>query len=789
MSDELVKLLSNELSMRILSALLGSPLSPRRLSEMLGVDESLVSRRLKQLEKHGIVEGRWERVEGKNMKIYRLKASGVELRFTPVGLEARVKRSSETELPSSSPPEYPFFVGRRKETARLMELSPGLVFIVGIAGIGKTALAAEYARASGKPVAWISMSPSTTILHVAWRAARPLAETGRPRLAAALRSGALDYQIVRDELLEALKEEDLLLVLDDYHSVYDGSVKQLVKEIARLDSMRSTVLVLSREKPDFYVPFNRVLELRPLTEEDSLELLEALGVPGEEARHAYELIGGHPYMLVAYAQLAKSGKHIEAGSVKYFLAVEILESLREDEREVLEVLSVFGEPIPLRVLEWMGLEYKRSRMALRSMEQKMLVVRAGRSYGVHELLKDVCYQSIEDPRPLHRRAAEYYASQKNELAALEAINHYIASGDYELAASMTKRLMASSLQARIASMDSYVKTLEFLLRRVKTRSSRAWLLLSLASAYLVDGRVEEASSMLDESLLLARSFRDQELEARSLVYKAISLRMSGRYGEAASLLDHAYRIASRHRGLRLVAGQALYTLASIRYFEGEADEAIKLLEKAMVMLPARNLHSRAVALGWLGMAYRLKLELGESEKALRESLELFKASGGRHSVAVAYKELALTQMAAWSLKEARENLEKAASLCSSPGFQTLLSGIMVDYSIVLSLQRDSAALRALAKVERLVGEHNTIRLVAEALAEHVFGDRGKAREKALAALPPAHSLSAFRKAQALAILAGILEDESLLREAAKPLAKPAGEQKARDFVYRLASRV
>jgi DNA-binding transcriptional ArsR family regulator len=57
--SEFLSILSDDIMVKILVMLSSSPSSTRGLSRVLGVGESSISRRLKSLERLGIVEGRW----------------------------------------------------------------------------------------------------------------------------------------------------------------------------------------------------------------------------------------------------------------------------------------------------------------------------------------------------------------------------------------------------------------------------------------------------------------------------------------------------------------------------------------------------------------------------------------------------------------------------------------------------------------------------------------------------------------------------------------------------------
>src|SRR5262245_61742144 len=157
-------------------------------------------------------------------------------------------RSPMAELPAAAPPgpaaserdvllatklnvpqPQPGFVGRARLVAALeAALAARLVLICAPAGAGKTALLADWARSGRRPVAWLSLDEADNDPARFWR--HTVAALGRVRSGIAERVAPLlgppappsfDGLVTAliNELVAQAGDEEVLLVLDDYHLI------------------------------------------------------------------------------------------------------------------------------------------------------------------------------------------------------------------------------------------------------------------------------------------------------------------------------------------------------------------------------------------------------------------------------------------------------------------------------------------------------------------------------------------------------------------------------------------
>src|SRR5215468_10513472 len=132
----------------------------------------------------------------------------------------------------------PGFVPRQRLVEALGDgLARGRVLVCAPAGSGKTALLADWARGSGRPVAWLGLDSGDSDPARFWRYAVAALDRARPGLAERVgpllgppppRSFEGLVTALINELAVDSGPDEVLLVLDDYHLVDSGPVHESV---------------------------------------------------------------------------------------------------------------------------------------------------------------------------------------------------------------------------------------------------------------------------------------------------------------------------------------------------------------------------------------------------------------------------------------------------------------------------------------------------------------------------------------------------------------------------------
>jgi len=428
-APRLLKLLSNEVNLQILSVLRAGSFNPRELARILHRNETDVSRRLKALERMGLVEGRWLRVGGKNVRMYSLKVEGVNISFRPGGIFIETAGRKEYSLPLSRErmPEIRDFFGRGEEIELLRSSRERVIAVYGIAGIGKTSLAVK----AFPEAFWYQAEETEGFDYFVWQLGIHLNALGFPHLLEYLRAGGRKERDEFELALRGIEATGATIVIDDLHRCRDDEMGRFLAFLAE-GLKNGRVVLLSRERPSLGAENVLYLRLEGLDVKSAYRLFKARGRKADpkEFAEVYRLTRGHPLAIVLFAQASSSGVDA-SGNFFDFLMSEVYGRLTERERLLLQILSLFDEPLEYEAIK--VLYPGRNVFApLYALTRKGLVERRGELYFIHDLIRGF----VERVREVERE--KYYGAYIDHLLKkggamdfLRAFKYAILLGDEE----------------------------------------------------------------------------------------------------------------------------------------------------------------------------------------------------------------------------------------------------------------------------------------------------------------------------------------------------------------------
>ena len=325
--------------------------------------------------------------------------------------------------PGALVPETAGFVGRRQEiahhSARLS--ADGLTVIRGMAGVGKTALAATLCHHLVEDqdyVLWHAFYANEGSEIILWKLAAFLARHGETKLWNLLESTRLTggnpppTDTMVDYVIQAARMGSFLFCLDDYqHIDADPVLNQLVRRLIQLAKGGSGagVIITSRRLPSF-VQAADYPPLAGLSQEDAFLLAHQVGLAltRDQLRLLYAHTAGNAvFLTLALETLAKAdhageilAKIVQIEDVEAYLLREFFDSLSAAERAVMEAISIgSGHPGSRDLIEELvgeGVYHTLQHLVRRH----LLTVQHNaeiRTYRQHDIVRAILLSQHEPP--------------------------------------------------------------------------------------------------------------------------------------------------------------------------------------------------------------------------------------------------------------------------------------------------------------------------------------------------------------------------------------------------------
>ena len=520
---------------------------------------------------------------------------------------------------------------------RAVAADPGVVMVVGEAGIGKTALAEDLAAAAAEDGATVlrtrcyeaerSLFLQPIVEALAPAAARLTASTLRQLLgehgpaAAALLPGVAallgpppswrgtpdmerrrSFEAVTAFLTRLTERAPVLLIVDDLQ--YAGqSTSEFIHYLGR-HTQGSRLLVVATIRAEHDQQAGAALasvatrvEVGPLGAAAVEQLAREAG-QGALAGPILQRTRGHTLFVVEVIRALADGDLGVPESLRSAVQARVRQAGPVTET-LLRAASVLGAAIdPLTLGELLQLTpavaVERCEQAL----QARLLVISGRDYEfANDLIREVLYATTPEPTRLayHRRAADLLTGQPEALA-----RHAAAAGDWPRAA-RAWLLAAEDARRRHTASDAIALSTQALeaAERGGDAEVRARALVVRARAREAAGANEAALADLTEGLASARAAGDRRLEMLALRYLGGDFSASRALPVATSYLETGLRIAIS-LGDRASEADLLARLTIIAETRLRLDAALEYARRAVIAGRAAA-DERALAVGLDGL--------------------------------------------------------------------------------------------------------------------------------------------------------------------------------------------
>lgn len=479
-----------------------------------------------------------------------------------------------------------------------------LVLVTGSAGFGKTILLAQWRQElmkAGSPVAWLSLNPdekqfSNFCTHLLAAFARigvavqdelPLVREGNAQL---------DGLVVAIVNGAAAIDDDLYLILDDYHHVEDPWAHKLVQKLLDHGPPNLHMIIASRALPPLSVAKLRVMG--QVSEIECADLPFDLAetrtflaqnianarLTADEVGQIHDFTNGWPASLQLVSIVLKNRPESRATlsnlawqspDLQHYLAEDVVGHLPVELSSFMETLSICRRFNGSLAEALTGREDAASLLA-RIEDENLLITRAesdNRSpwYRFHPLFAEFLAARLERRAPdelkaLHLRASNWFADRK---LIIEAVRHAMLADDVEAAVTIIERAVPGTWQLSYLgpllhlvenlSLDAiaahprllYLGSLTLAMAGTPSRAT-AW------AAKLNEHATNDSGTMFKTALVEATIAFQRDDTARSvacldpwqpgeagstferyvyLMIRVMSLAAAGRYTDAFQILD------------------------------------------------------------------------------------------------------------------------------------------------------------------------------------------------------------------------------------------------------------
>jgi len=675
----LINSIKNKINIQILLLLSIKPSYTREIADVLRVDESSISRRLKLLERMGVVRGYWKRVGDKNVRIYELSVKEFSIRFDKGALEISFSRGEKQRdiirLRKSVIPEYKEPFGREEELHAISSSSVPIIHLWGLPGIGKSSLVAWYIKRYRErdPVFWYTPATSDT------------EELIKLKLALFVTSITdLDTRTIINSdtqtIANLLNKHSAVLVFDDFHNINE-QVREYVLSLIEKIEYPARVFIISRIK-ERKLPYWKGkaldIEVKPLPPKEATELTRKLSedmstdLSEKDISLVANLSAGIPLLIYGIINLYKSAglplNECINRVVTYYYESEIGGIIDERDKLILELLVAGYGTLPVETIcNIISLKNAACLSRLNFLERLGFIEILDEDVKAREIVAGLP-KVASTPRLKHLArqvalALSQHPDVKQKMQAFLLLAEYCHIKD--AIPIIEKRLLQGS-SWMTSSFGLYHSALEKL-QECKDITAQQKSLLAVEKAL-----VEITTNQIDlrdgvDVILkhLDRLRADKPIYARVAALLAGMLMKIGRIDEGRSLLDESKSLFHK-LPLELkkeIEPTILGSDTILAFYENDMERALdNSIREARLELEKGDFGNYAVALVHIGVIQAYMGKIGDLKRTLKEIEEVSDLLPGdlRDTIKVQASPLSiLTSLIEGDLKAAKVELEEA----------------------------------------------------------------------------------------------------------------------------------
>lgn len=483
------------------------------------------------------------------------------------------------------------------------------------AGFGKTTLVRDWIEFSKIPAAWISLDesdgePIRFLTYLIAALQTVISGVGDGVLAALQTSQHIPPKQLLTTLLNELasNEEDLTLVLDDYHTIDSNAVDELL--VFFVEHLPSSVHLIITTREDPALPLARLRARNQLTEIRAAELrfteneatdflnnMMGLRLSTEEVialeKRTEGWVAGLQLAALSMQGKADTGEFIRSFSganqfVLDYLLEEVLKKQPDALQSFLFRTSILNRLNASLCDDLLQNEKTSAQEMLERLERENLFVIAlddeRRWYRYHHLFRDLLRQRLsqkfggDEIAKLHINACMWF---EREGEAGEAFHHAIAAADFERAAMLLETSwLAMDETFQTGAWLGWANQLPLSVRRLRPvlLTQMGWSYSDVGNAMLSESILQEAEACLKhprEELVVVEAEQFRTLPARIAMAHAYNAQIEERFEDTFKFAEMVQELAPANDAF--MQAQAMAILSGAYWASGQLDNSFAFM--------------------------------------------------------------------------------------------------------------------------------------------------------------------------------------------------------------------
>jgi ATP/maltotriose-dependent transcriptional regulator MalT len=581
------------------------------------------------------------------------------------------------------------FFGRENESEKinnwLKNEMPRIIVITGIPGIGKTSLASKviglFEDDELTNLFWYRFHEWDTLRSTLREVSDFLFKLNRNKLKFYINNHSkMELSEIMKILESDIQDLNAILVFDDIQKITPDLQQIFSMLVEILDSEKFNdinIIILSRDTLNFYdrrkvVIKNLVaeLELSGLDSNACKKLLSQPEIEDSSLDKIYRLTQGHPLTielinlhLTSQPDQDRSRFDVDEfikdhRDLNRYLQEEILQDLTEQQKKILDLISVYRYPISAdALLSESGIDHD----SIDALISKCLIQVSATGYELHELIKNFFYRRLNHKlkAKYHNAAAEYYKSiikdeyvQSPTSAAIEGQYHYIRCGNFNYASDLTVKhgdeLISKGFTDELGLIINDLDPVKI------PENIWAKVLIHKGHIFTVNGNWDDAMDCYQKSLKLCEKLGDAQGLVRAYNGSGVIFFHKGNWQKAMELYEKGLEFAEIENDY-YNSSKILSNISLIHWGNGDLQLAIELMRKSLFL--SEKLNDRqgiARALNNLGIIYWEQGEHDEAITVYKKSLKISEELEDKQTIAILLNNIG----EAYRMKDMRKRAEE-----------------------------------------------------------------------------------------------------------------------------------